>query len=329
MSARYRLVLALMAIVAVFFIGAGGYVVLEGASFGDAAFMTLITLSTVGYDQVIPLHGNGRVWTVMIIVLGIGVVSVAYASLLTVFVSGEIRTGLERRRVQIKIDNLNGHTIMCGYGRMGAMTAERLVADGKTVVVLERDKDHGAELDAAKLLYLFGDATEEDVLRSAGLERAAALVTTLPSDADNLFITLTARGLRSDLYIVSRSELPSTEAKLHRAGADRVICPQIIGAKRIADILTRPHVVDFFEVAAQGVELEMAEYSVKTGSALCDVVLRDSRLRQRTGAMVVAIKRPDGSTVFQPEPDVVFRTGDQLILVGKSGTSERLESLDA
>lgn len=327
MDARYRLFLALMAIVAVFFVGAGGYVVLEGASLGDAAFMTLITLSTVGYDQVIPLHENGRVWTVLVIVLGIGVVSVAYASLLTVFVSGEIRAGLGRRRVQNKIDKLGGHTILCGYGRMGAMTAERLQASGRTVVVIERDKDHGPELDAAKLLYVVGDATEEETLHDAGLERAEALVTTLPSDSDNVFVTLTARGLRPDLRIVCRAEQPATEAKLHRAGADRVICPQIIGAKRIADILTRPHLVDFFEVAVQGVDLELAEYVVEPDSALCDVVLRDSRLRQRTGAMVVAIKRGDGTTVFQPEPEVVFRAGDQLILIGKSGTSERVEAL--
>ncbi len=311
-----------------FVVGAGGYVLFAGAPLGDAAYMTLITLSTVGFKEAWDLDSIGRVWTAVVIVFGVGVVSVAYASLLTVFVGGEIRDVVGRRRVQSKIDKLVGHTILCGFGRMGAMAAELLRADQADVVVVEARKTVRPDLEAANLLFVIGDATEEDTLRAAGLARAGALVSTLPGDADNVYVTLTARSMRPDLHIVTRAEQAATEPKLRRAGANSVVCPQIIGAKRIADILLRPHVVDFFDVAARGVELEMDDYRIGADSALCNTTLRDSQLRQRTGAMVVAITRADGTSVFQPGADEVIRPGDRLILIGRAGTSGRLEEVD-
>lgn len=207
------------------------------------------------------------------------------------------------------------------------MAAKRLRQDGASVVVVEIRSDLQSDLEATGMLFELGDATEEDVLKAAGLMRASSLISTLPGDADNVFVALTARGLRPDLQIIARAELPSTEVKLRRAGANRVICPQVIGAKRIAAILTRPNVVDFFDVAAEGVELEMQEHRVAAGSPLEDATLRSAELRQQAGAMVVAIKRADGTSVFHPDPDLVIREGDLLILIGREGTSTRLEAL--
>lgn len=328
MGARLRLLISLLALLGVFAAGTTGYVLLAGASPGDAAYMTLITLSTVGFEEALDLDPVGRIWTAIVIVIGIGVVSVAYASLITLFVGGEFRSVLERRRVKSKIEHLEGHTVLCGFGRMGAMAADLLSQDRTPIVVVEAKKVARAELEQAGFLYVIGDATEEETLKAAGLMRATSLISALPGDADNVYVALTARSLRPDLHIVARAEQPAAEHKLRRAGANRVVCPQIIGAKRIADILLRPHVVDFFDVAARGVELEMDAYRVVPGSSLCGTTLRGAELRQRTGAMVVAITRADGTTLFHPEPDEVIRAEDQLILIGRTGTSSRLAELN-
>jgi len=327
-DARSRLVVSLLALLAVLIIGTGGYVILAGASIADAAYMTVITVSTVGYQEAVAPSEAGRLWTAVVIFFGIGVVSVAFTSLLTLFLGGEIRATLGRHKVQAKIDQLEGHVVLCGFGRMGSLAADKLKQAGAQVVVVETKKALRSDLEDAELLYVIDDATEEATLKSAGLMRAASLVAALPTDADNVFVTLTARGLRPDLHIVARAEQSATEIKLRRAGADRVICPQIIGATRIADVLTRPNVVDFFEVAARGVDLELEEYRVGPQSALQDRTLRESNVRQRTGAMVVAIKRADGTSRFNPDPDEVIRRGDLLILIGRTGSSSRLDHLD-
>lgn len=320
--------LSLLALLGVFIGGTVGYMAVAGASITDAAFMTVITVSTVGYREEVPLDNAGRLWTAVVIFFGIGVVSVAFTSLLTLFVGGEIRATLGRHKVQAKIDQLEGHVILCGFGRMGALAARKLKDNGAQVVVIENRKASRPDLEAAGMLYVIGDATEEETLKTAGLMRAGSLVTILATDADNVFVALTVRGLRPNLQIISRAEQPGTEVKLRRAGANRVICPQIIGATRIADVLTRPNVVDFFEVAARGVDLELDEYRVGPGSPLRDTTLRDSDLRRRTGAMVVAIRRADGTSHFHPEPDELIREGDLLVLIGQAGTSLRVDELN-
>ena len=194
---------------------------------------------------------------------------------------------------------------------------------------------HGAKDDTAMesvlqrkgLPYILGDATEEDVLRQAGLEGAGSLVASLPHDTDNVFITLSVRSIRPKMTIVARAEHPATEAKLLRAGASRVICAQAMGAIRIANVITRPNIVDFVEVANKGVGLEMHEYDVRPESRINGMQLRDTLLRQTTGATLVAIKRADGETLFNPEPDTELKTGDTLILVGPAGVSGRLEGI--
>ena len=227
--------------------------------------------------------------------------------------------------MQTKIDQLHGHIIICGFGRMGSMITEELNRESLKCVVV--DLNPSKEVENCSFGFVQGDATEDSTLLDAGLMRAKALVACLSQDADNVYVTLTARGLRSHLTIISRANQPSTEAKLKRAGADSVILPQIIGATKAAALLLRPHVVDFVEMASRGVNMEMAQYEVDSGSKLVGVPLRDSALRERTGVIVVAIKHADGSQVFSPGPTEVIREADQLILLGQKGLSDKLDVL--
>jgi voltage-gated potassium channel len=229
--------------------------------------------------------------------------------------------------LESRIKTLDNHVIVCGFGRMGQMVVQHLRDTKVQVVVIEVDNVRTRKLDEMGLLYLVGDATDEDVLHRAGIERARALVAVLPGDADNVFVTLTARELRSDLHIVARAEQFTAMPKLRRAGATRVISPQAIGAERIANIITRPHVVDFVEVAAKGVDLELDEFVVGQDSPLAGKSLRDADIRKAADVMVVAIKRADGSTRFSPGADVIIQPQDTLIMIGPSGASGKLEEM--
>lgn len=332
MSPVARLIYSIVALLGVLVAGTVGYMVIEAdrpdaPNILEATYMTVITVSTVGFKEVWDISPAGRIWTIGVIIFGVGTVSVAFTSLITLFVSGELQSIRERRKMKHTTQKLRGHIILCGYGRMGAMAVEQLEKRGAQVVVIERDPLLEAPMREAGLNFLITDATDDDALQRAGLANAACLVATLPHDVDNVFITLTARALRPTMSIVARAELPTTEAKLMRAGASRVICAQAMGAARIADVITRPNIVDFVEIANKGVDLEMDEYVITEDSPLKGKLLRDSLLRRKTGASVVAIKRADGQTLFSPDPDAEFRVGDTLILVGPAGVSSRLDGI--
>ena len=217
--------------------------------------------------------------------------------------------------------------VICGGGRMGALTAADLKRRGVRSVIVEQDPAINREFADRGDLYVEGDATAEETLLAAGLKRARALVAVLPRDSDNLYVSMTARGLCPDLMIVARAEHPSTEVKLKRVGADRVILPHVVGAARIANILTRPSVVDFFETATEGVELEMDQYVIGKHSSIKNKTLRESKLRQRADVIVVSIKKADGAMLFSPSPDEMIEPTDTLIMVGKAGASARLDRL--
>ena len=328
MSPQQRLFWSVVVLVGVFVTGTTGYVYISDVTYGDAAYMMVITLSTVGYSAPFELDAAGTAWTMAVITVGLVSVSVSVTSLVAIFVSGELRAQLGSRKVETQIGRLKDHVIVCGHGRMGRLIVKKLMDSGESVVVIERQPDSPDELRDAGTLGVAGDATQEEVLLSAGLMRAASLVSVLPHDADNVYVTLTAHELCPDLKIVARAEQAGTERKLKHAGAYRVICPQVIGANRIANILTRPHMMDFFEEASKGVDLEMEEYVIQERSALEGVRLADSSLRQKADAMVVAINRASGETVYNPPADIVLRANDRLILIGRAGVSKRLASLD-
>ncbi len=323
--------MAVLAVLAVLLVGTAGYMVLEQdfhPSFGDAAYMTVITVSTVGFTEVWPLSPTTRLWTIGVITFGIATVSYAFTSLVAMFVSGELRSQRERKKMTKTVDQLRDHVILCGYGRTGSLVIEELHRQGVHSVVIDHATDVEPHLKQAGIPYLIGDATSEDLLLRAGLLRADALVATLSNDADNVYITLTANAIKPELRIIARAEPPTTEPKLRRAGAARVICPHITGARKMAALITRPNVVDFVETVSEGVELEMDEFHISAGSSLNGRTLRESRVRDMSGGSVVAIKRADGETMYNPEPSSVIRQGDTLIVVGPSGISGKLKMLD-
>lgn len=327
MSSRSKLLFSVLSVVVVYFVGTAGYVVLEGASFRDAAYMTTITLSTVGYKEAVELGDAGRIWTIIIITFGLITVSIATASLISLFVEGEVRDLLGRRRMKARLEHLKGHVVVCGYGRMGEFTARELIANKLEVVVIDNTAQKIREAEQEGLLAVFGDATEEGSLLQAGADRAKYLVAVLSNDADNVFVSLTARDLNPALTIIARAEQPSTRPKLEWAGANKVISPQTIGATKAANLILRPIVTDFVEVAAKGVELELDEFVVTRESALVGVALRDSGLRGKFGVSVVAIKRADGKTLYNPEPGETLQVSDTLIMIGKAGASTKLMAL--
>ena len=332
MSARNKLVFSIGCVFGVFVVGSLGFMVIDGdrvPSFLDAAYMTVITLSTVGYSETWELSHGARLWTIGVIVFGIATVSYAFTSLLTLVVSGELRSMREKKKMEKSIEHLSDHTILCGYGRMGVLVAEKLAASGITIVVIEKDATREPHLRDAGIAYILGDATEEDTLMHAGLTRARALVLAMPSDADNVFVTLSAYTLCPGIKIISRAEQLSTQSKLTRAGASRVVCPQVIGATKIANLLTRPNVVDFVDFADRSVDLEIDEYRISPDSPIVGKSLRDSGIRRKTGAVVVAIKRVDGQALIGPDPDLPLMSKDTLILVGPSGVSDRLDQLES
>ena len=330
MTPQWRLILSLLALLAVLVVGTAGYMVIEedpAPTFVDAAYMTVVTVSTVGLKEVWDLSPTGRMWTMGLIVVGGITVWSAVSSLVTLFVSGDLRQMRERRRMETMIGRMKDHVIFCGHGRMGGMAAKDLAIRDVPLVVIEEDPKRQKELRDYDIPCIIGDATDEDVLLSAGLLRAKAMVAVLASDADNVFVTLTAHTLQPDLLIIARAEQPSSEVKLKRAGAARVVCPHRIGAIQLVNVLTRPSVTDFVEVAQQGVDLELDEFGLGEHSPLVGAMLKDSRIREKCDATVVAIKRHGGHAIYNPEPTVKLEVRDTLILVGPAGVSDRLKSL--
>ncbi|MCA9242534.1 MAG: potassium channel protein [Phycisphaerales bacterium] len=322
---RFFLTLAMLLVLSI--VGTVGYMIIERASLLNAAYMTVITMSTVGFSETVPLSTAGRVFTMMLIMVGVGAVYYATVVLFSIVVSGELQNVMEASKIKRRVEMLDGHAVICGYGRVGELVARQLGDAGTDFVVIERSEEQVERVLEDGHLYVHGDATEEDTLREAGIERARTLIAVLPDDAANVFVTLTARGLRPDLLIIARAETTTTEGKLLRAGANRVVCPEVIGATRISSLVTRPNVVDFVDIAWRGVDLQLDELVISEKSQLAGKSLRDSGLRERINAIVVAVKRSGAKTVFNPPPDHVLRPGETVIVIGGLGTSEKLASL--
>jgi len=328
MDSHRRVLVAVALLAGSFLCGTVGYMMIEGMSFDDAAYMTVITISTVGYKEVLQLSPVGRVFTMGVIMIGVGCMYYASVSLVTFFVGGELRAIREKVKVQKRVNDLKNHIVICGFGRMGRIILNQLInQQHQNIVLVDNDPEKTSEMEKEGLVFVQGDAEEESTLLKAGIDRAKTLVAVLPKDSDNVYVTLTARELKPDLFIITRAESTSTETKLIRAGADRVVCPQVIGAHRVSNLITKPNVVDFVDVAAQGVEFEITEYQVTSESSLAGQSLRESSIRQKLGAMVVAIKRSDNTSLFNPGPEEQVRAGDTLIMIGQLNMSNQLAGL--
>lgn len=322
-----KLLLAVALVLAVISVGTVGFVIIEKWSFLDALYMTLATISTLGMKTIsIPdISRGGEIWIMVLIVVGIVSAMIALSTIAAMVVEGQVRGILGRRKVNIKIASLNNHFIICGYGRMGRSVCSYLRQYGTAVVVIDMDSQNTAQAEQDGFLYVLGDANEESALRSAGIERARGLITVLPTDAENVFITLIARDLNKNLLIAARAERIDSEPRLLRAGANKAICPQVIGARRLANILTRPGVVDFMDFATEGLNFEAEQYCIGPESKLAGQSLRQVNLPRRVGLLVVALKKKDGQTIFNPDPDAVLQAEDTMFVIGQTGSMARLQ----
>jgi voltage-gated potassium channel len=323
---RRKLFTFAVAFVAILAFGTVGYLVIEGWSLLESIYMTVITLSTVGFSEVRPLSPAGQGFTAALIIAGVGAVTYLFASISQHIVSGELTGSLRKARMQQRIDALSGHYIVCGCGRVGRQVVEDLHGEHKPCVVIDSQEEllHGLPVDVATVL---GDASDDDVLDVAGISRAAGLVAATGDDAINLFVTLTARTLNPDLVIVARANQSTTEPKLLRAGASHVLSPHTISGRRIARLLLHPSIIDFLEVVMHSGKLELVleECRVQQGSDLHGKTVAEADVRKRTGANVLAVKRQDqGAILTNPPSEMQFEPGEIIIALG---THEQLQAL--
>jgi voltage-gated potassium channel len=325
-EAWHRLRFGVATLVGILIAGTAGYVAL-GFPVLDALYQTVTTVSTVGFREVQPLSTGGRLFTMALIFVGVGTALYTFTLVLEAVVEGQVQEVLGRKRMEREIGRMSDHVIVCGFGRVGRNLAQYVSNAGDDVVVIENDPDRAMAADAAGHVVR-GDATSDEVLREAGIDRARVLVTALNTDADNLFVTLTARSLREDLFIVARARVESSEAKLTQAGADRVVNPQGIGGARMAAFVLQPHVAEFLDVVMHDGRLEfrLEEVPVPEGSPLAGKSLRDTHIRDSTGALVLALRETDGEFTTNPPPETTLSAGQILIAIG---TEAQLKALAA
>lgn len=313
-----RLLRAVALLIAVLVAGTFGYWTL-GLSLLDAVYQSVTTVLTVGFREVVAGEPSDafKVFTIVLVLLGVGSAFYAVGVLLESLVEGAISERFGRRRMERQLADLNDHVIVCGWGRVGRAIAASLRADGRspTTVVVDRDPARVATVGG---LVVEGDATDDAVLRRAGVDRARALVAALNADADNVYVTLSARRLREDLFIVARARVDTAEALLVQAGANRVVNPQAIGGARIAALVSQPHVADFLDVAMHdaGLAFRLAELAIADASPVAGRSLRDAHLRDATGSLVLAVRGPDGVFRTNPDPGEVLNPGEVLIAIG-------------
>jgi voltage-gated potassium channel len=324
-----RFLLALAVPFCLLVVGTLGYRMIEGWPLADALYMTVITITTVGYREVHELGGAGRAFTMFLALGGVFTIFYAASEVIRLIVSGEVRTIVGRQRMERSLAEFKDHRIVCGLGRMGRLVCHEFSSMGLPFVVVDRLPEL---VDAFRMphgIAVQGDATSDELLRRVGVERARALVTVAASDADNLYITMSARLLNERLYIVARAEDEGAETKLIRAGANRVVSPYVIGGQRVAQAVLRPSVVDFIELATRSehLDLQIEEVAIAPGSRFAGQSVKDSGIRYDLGIIIVAIKKTDGTMVFNPASQVVIEQRDVLITLGDRKGLDRLATL--
>ncbi|UCD88387.1 MAG: potassium channel protein [Desulfobacterales bacterium] len=309
--------------------GAVGYMTIEGWPFADSLYMTVITLSTVGYAEVQRLSPAGRTFTMVFIAVGVAFAFYLGGSIIRFMVEGRIREILGRRKLEKKISAQRDHYIICGYGRVGSAVCDTLLLKHLDIVVIERDAARVSKLHEQNILHIAGEATEEENLITAGVERARGLVAALKTDSDNVYVTLSARQLNRELFIMARAGEEQAERKMLAAGASKVVCPYRMGAHRMAQTILSPTVTDFLELTLMDAsrDIQMEEMPVDRSSKLTDVALQDSGIRQELDLIIVAVKKAAGDMLFNPSSQTKLQAGDTVISIGETDNLERLRRL--
>ncbi|NVN90592.1 MAG: potassium channel protein [Desulfuromonadales bacterium] len=309
--------------------GTVGFVTIEHWRFLDALYMTVITLGTVGFKEVHDLSDTGKVFTMTLIVVGVSVLGYIVGSLAQIMFEGQIQRVIGRKKVEKKIDALHGHYIICGFGRIGSLICKEFFSHKLPFVVVEKNMDTIEKIDEDGYLHMKGDATQDETLLKAGIKRAKGLISVVTSDSENVYITLTARGLNADLFILARSSEDGSDIKLKRAGASKVISPYIIGGTRMAQSILRPNVIDFIEIATGSghLDLQMEEINIPSHSLFSGETLVSSGFRKETGVIIIGIKKSHGKMVFNPDSQTRIDASDTLIVLGNPESVSKLKNL--
>src|ERR1017187_7871984 len=323
-----RFILIVVAIVTTLTIGTVGFTVIDGYPPFDAFYMSLTTMTTVGYGEIHPLSQAGRIFNSFLIVFGVTTIFIAIGAMTQTIIELEFGDAIGKRRNKRMINNLKDHYIICGYGRVGRGAAHELRHAGVPFVVVDIDPDRAERAMLAGLLAVAADSTQDETLRLVGIERARGLVAALATDADNLFVLLSAKGLNPSIFVATRAAEEGAEAKMRRAGADAVFAPYAITGHRLAQSLLRPHVVQFldFTTQAAGLKVVMEQVRVSGHSDLVSKSIRELQIGRQFGVIVLAIRKGDGEMVFNPPADTPISAGDYLIVMGQP---EKLRTLEA
>jgi voltage-gated potassium channel len=330
MGKNRNIIFATVMLALVIGLGTVGYMTLEHWNFLDSLYMTVITISTVGFSEVNPVSNQGRILTMTVLISGLGVLAYVVGTLTRTLVEGQLLEVMGRKKLERQIQKLKGHYIICGYGRVGRIICEEIKKSRPTpLVVIDSDSTLTPLIEEDGYLYYLGDATSEETLLKAGILSAKGLATALDSEADNVYITLTAKGLNPELFVLARAGRRGSEIKLERAGADRVISPHQIGGFRMAQALLRPNVAEFIDFATHDpdIGMNMEEIPVRADSQFSDISLVDSGIRQQFDLIIVAIKKASGEMIFNPASHTRIQIGDTLIALGQRSNLIKLERL--
>lgn len=312
-----RVKIILMVFAAIITIGIIGLMKLENLSLLDAAYLTVETLSTVGYGDIVPVTSAGKVFVIGLILVGVGTTYYTLSLLIGLAVEGQLKNVLGRRGMDRRIAAMKNHIIVCGAGRVGSNVVERLLHENELFVVVESDQPTYEQLLERKVPAIHGDSTQDEVLIAAGITKAKGVITTLSHDADNVYVTLSVKSLNPEVSIVARAERPEAEEKLRRAGASTVIFPSVMGGRQMVSAITRPVIMDFVENVFynQELHLDIAEIAVTTGSPLTGLTLAASGIKDKYSSIVVAIKR-GAKLLTSPGAGEVITGGDVMIVLG-------------
>ncbi len=330
MESTRHLVISLILCSITFIIGTSGYMMIEGWNLTDAIYMTIITITTVGFSEIHQMSHYGRIFTIGLVFFGVAFFLFLAGSMVQFMVEGRIRQILGRRNLHRKIQHLKNHYIVCGYGRIGRVLTKHFMANPSlSMVVIEKDSQLISEMESDGVLYISGDAAEEKILSDAGIQRAKVLVAALATDIDNVFLTLTARQLNPEIFIVSRASSKAAKSKLLAAGANRVESPYETGAVSMAQRVLRPSVSSFLDLvfAYNRKDIQMEEIPVDPASPLVNVMLKDSGIRQKYNLIIIAIKKPNDEMLFNPSFEAVINSGDTVIAMGKTEGLNELEKV--
>jgi voltage-gated potassium channel len=316
---------ALFGLLIIIIVGTFGYHLIEGWNFLESLYTTIQTISTVGYGDYTPQTGEGKLFTIILIIFGVGTMLYTVGMLAETMVEGRLRALTGKGKQGKMIEKIKNHYIICGCGRIGQLICRELKADKMDFVVIDSDPEVIQKIEEEGFVYYRGDATQDKSLLGAGIKRAKGIVCVLPTDAENLYVILTAKELNPNIYVLSRSEEEESEHRLLRAGADRVMSPYILGGMRMAMAILRPAMLDFIEITTsrQSLELRMEEMSVCDGSPIIGKSLEESEIRHNFGLIIVAVKKDSGKMIFNPLASYVIEKGDKLIAMGEDDNVSR------